>query len=210
MSEFYFQAPTSEEVSALYNGMTFQEFKLLDDEAVWALRLREHEQWSKDCKRADGLDDTQFWQAYDRTQTMNNFVKWRVHGIPDRDMSDWELSRRVAFDIDIRRRQDSSYGELTRKDRAHLSEAEWELTWLAIDEADRTDHEQPVVTEYSDATERLGVSFSDLVQKGVLETYEIPPDVVFRKASVGYVLAGKFAAYALVNRYRAAVVGAEI
>ena len=200
MSEFYIKAPTPEELSVTYNGMTFEEFRLLDDDVVWDLRLQAHEQWIEDCKRTDSPEDPESMQAYDKMLLLNNFVYWRRYGVPDRDMTIEEYQKRVRFEIEFRKSKDPEYGKLQKEDIEHLSINEQELAFLLLEVADTSDNEQPVVRVYEDAVERLGVTYDTLVEKGILEAYEVPASPMFASHR-RYILAGKFADHAFVNRF---------
>ncbi|MDB5185467.1 MAG: hypothetical protein JWN38_1275 [Candidatus Saccharibacteria bacterium] len=202
MSEFYFQAPTPEETSAAYKDMTFQDFKQLDDEAVEALRVQERDEWFAACA-AHSLFESEWQAALKKSNTFSRFMEWRRFGVPDRDMTDEEFLARMKHYIDVRRDADHTYGELSPADTEHLTPAERQVTLFAMEDASNSYSAQPDIDVSSSvriAGERLGVTYDDLVKKGVLAPYEMPSNVVF-KGSTGYVLAGKFATHVLVTSF---------
>lgn len=200
MRELYFEAPTPEQVSVTYKEMTFGEFTNLDDEAVKQLQTQERVEWFQACEQYS-MADPEWNEAKEKIDTLARFAEWRRFGVPDRNMPSEEYVARLGHDIAVRRVQDPTYGELTEADTAHLTDDEWELTFLAMDEVSRSGLAQPVISvggPIEHAIHRLGAGYKELVDKGVLEPYEIPSSIMW-KASTGYVLAGKFATYTLVR-----------
>lgn len=202
MSELYFQAPTSEEQSATYRGMTFKQFRQLSDGEVAQLRLQERDEFLTVCE-AHGLFSDEWNVATTKLETFSNFKEWRRHGVPDRDMSYEEWDERVAHYVDIRRTADSAYGTLSNIDVAHLTEAEYDVMYLALDENDPPDGAQPIVQvggTIEDALKHHKVTYDDLVAKGVLEPYRTQETVMFN-SGIGYALAGKFGEFVLAQPY---------
>ena len=202
MSEFYFQAPTPEDRTATYKGMTFEQFRLLSDEEVAQLKLEERAEFLTAIETNEFLSEE--WDgANTKLGTFSDFREWQRYGVPDRDMTYEEWDARVAHYVDIRRQTDPSYGTLTKDDIAHLNDEEWTVTSLALDENNPPDGSQPIVQvggQIEHAMEYHGVTYEDLVAKGVLEPYEAEETIVFN-SHMGYALAGKFGEYILGMSY---------
>lgn len=199
MSKLYLQAPSEAEVSATYKGMTFPEFKLLEDEAIERLRIQAREEFHELLNGSGEMDS-----MFEEWRVFYDFCEWRRGGVPDRDMTKDEFLERVRHDIDMRRANDPEYGILSEADYDHLNATEREFIGFVIDEMWHSGTgytDRPFVERAgneSDMAEQLGVTYDDLVEKGVLETYTEPADIICDQ-SVGYILAGRFADYVLVE-----------
>jgi hypothetical protein len=205
MSEYYFEAPNNYEISNTYNGMTFDEFKQLDAETIQALQKQTYEEWYSAYAQAEGFD--QHWFATLRkTETFYNFYEWRTHGIPDRDITKDEFVARMYHYVDSRRADDPHYGEVGCEDYDHLTTNELHLTYYVLDQIwgdgsqlagqptfQPDDHAASVAKD-------LGITYDDLVAKGILETYDVQPSLSIVD-STAYALTGKLAVHLFSLRY---------
>lgn len=208
MTELFFKAPSEDELSSGYYGLSFDEFKMLSDEDVETLRQQARSKWLEACENSTGFEDEAWWAARKQVDRFVQFMDWRVHGVPDRDISKKEFLERMYHYADTRREANPEYGQLSVEDFSHLTDSEHELTGWVFEDiwADGEQYVgQPIVRRggYIDhVIDRVGVTYDDLVDKEILEHAELPASVLFDR-SRAYVLIGKFAAYMITKRYPA-------
>jgi hypothetical protein len=151
------------------------------------------------------FQDQNWTEAREKSDTLSRFVEWRKYGIPDRNVTWKDLDEYVWHHVKERRATDASYGTISEENVAHLTEAEEELASWAIQHFDFTCNwlEQPIVNhiELNEVSERLGVTFDDLVDKNILATFETDRSILFRSGQ-GYVLVGKFATFMMMQPFR--------
>lgn len=206
MNEFFFKAPTAEEIQATYQGLTFSEFKNLDDDTVAALTATSQQELDS-LPDITGMDDFLDWLH--KSNTLHNFMDWRQHGLPDRDMTSDEFLERMYHYADHWRSTDPEFGKMHEGDREGLSQGELTLMSEILEEAwdDGNSYQEQYVVDISgyssSAAKEFGVTYDDLSTKGLLEVVELPASPAGNERRI-YTLAGRFTMYLLNARYPAA------
>jgi len=120
--------PTDEALGRTLRGMTFDKFKVLDNEGVEDLQQQLLESiHAKAAKSeytvpdADGrLRLPDFVDEYEELSTFRDFYMWKTYGVPDRNLTRDDVIDYMADLVAARQERNVEYGRLTRGQVAAL------------------------------------------------------------------------------------------
>jgi len=109
--------PTPEEIGAQYQGLTYEAFRQLPDKDVEQLRQGFNEQLGQ-TKVFESNADGDMWFSepgmaiMEEREVLENFTKWRKHGIPDRELSRDDIKAYAIDALQGRRNKAPEYGTI--------------------------------------------------------------------------------------------------
>lgn len=110
------ERPPEEELNATVNGLTFEQFKVLSDEevqAAWDSYRQEFDEvnigWPSEGE-TETPEAQAFFAAWDKGSVLKNFMRWRIWGVPDRDMTHDEVMEYLGETVEAMRARDPEFG----------------------------------------------------------------------------------------------------
>ncbi|MDB5175449.1 MAG: hypothetical protein JWM81_307 [Candidatus Saccharibacteria bacterium] len=192
--------PTLERVQATYNGLTYNEFKVLSDEAVdaiWDTHRANDYSWlqmeSEDEDSAQPVDETP--APSKKGDTLQDFTTWRRFGIPDQEVSRQDIEDYAIDAADARRAKNPEWGIIPGSHFEGWTKSSYTCVNAILNYCYRMRGltQQPAIDTYS-LYDTIGLSRKEIdtmIEKGVLNpmgdeaSYIGPDDNIYHNYYLG-------------------------